>query len=231
VSRLHRDAMKSLTDDIVSGRLLSGTMLQREVDLADEFSISRGVARETIRALEERGLVKVRHGRGATVNPREDWDILDNDVLVAIVATEGARSALREYLDCRRILEVAAVGIAAERGTKAQVAAIRAAFARMEEATDEPAPDSERRFHEADLSFHQAVIAATGNRALGVLLGRIQSALLIVRDPLARPEYRRTRALPQHRRILEAIEAKDPAAAQQAMNAHFDTTVSYLPSK
>ena len=67
MSRLHRDAMKQLTNDIVSGRLAPGDMLQREVDLADEMGISRGVARETIRALEERGLVSVRHGRGATV--------------------------------------------------------------------------------------------------------------------------------------------------------------------
>ena len=46
MSRLHRDAMKQLTNDIVSGRLAPGDMLQREVDLADEMGISRGVARD-----------------------------------------------------------------------------------------------------------------------------------------------------------------------------------------
>ena len=110
MSRLHRDAMKQLTNDIVSGRLAPGDMLQREVDLADEMGISRGVARETIRALEERGLVSVRHGRGATVRSSEHWNTFDPDVLVAVLATSGGRRMLTDYLDCRRILEVAAAG-------------------------------------------------------------------------------------------------------------------------
>ena len=223
MSRLHRDAMKQLTNDIVSGRLAPGDMLQREVDLADEMGISRGVARETIRALEERGLVSVRHGRGATVCSSEHWNIFDPDVLVAVLATTGG------YLDCRRILEVAAAGLAAERATSAQVAAIDAAFHGMEEAAGLPASDaSERRFHEADLGFHQAVMAATGNQALGVLTERIHSALLIARYPLARPDYRQTRGLPEHRRILDAIAARDPVAARAAMSAHLDTVASYL---
>jgi DNA-binding FadR family transcriptional regulator len=229
VSRLHRDAMKQLTDDIVAGRLAPGEMLQREVDLAGDLGISRGVARETIRALEERGLVTVRHGRGATVRGREHWNIFDPDVLVAVLATEAGRQTLTDYLDCRRILEVAAAGLAAERATPAQVAAVAAAFHHMEDAAALPPSDaSERRFHEADLSFHQAVTAATGNQALAVLTERIHSALLIARYPLARPDYRQTRGLPEHRRILDAIAAGDPAAARAAMSAHLDTVATYL---
>ena len=99
----------------------------------------------------------------------------------------------------------------------------------MEEAAGLPASDaSERRFHEADLGFHQAVMAATGNQALGVLTERIHSALLIARYPLARPDYRQTRGLPEHRRILDAIAARDPVAARAAMSAHLDTVASYL---
>jgi len=229
VSRLHRDAMKQLTNDIVSGRLAPGDMLQREVDLADEMGISRGVARETIRALEERGLVSVRHGRGATVRSSEHWNIFDPDVLVAVLATSGGQRTLTDYLDCRRILEVAAAGLAAERATSAQVAAIETAFHGMEDAAGLPSSDaSERRFHEADLGFHQAVMAATGNQALGVLTERIHSALLIARYPLARPDYRQTRGLPEHRHILDAIAARDPIAARAAMSAHLDTVASYL---
>jgi GntR family transcriptional repressor for pyruvate dehydrogenase complex len=229
MSRLHRDAMKSLTNQIVSGALEPGAMLQREVDLAEQFQISRGVARETIRALEERGLVSVRHGRGATVNEPEQWDTFDPDVLAAMLATEHGTRTLRDFVECRRILEVAAVGIAAERATAAQVKALRVALRNMELATALAGSDAtERLFHEADIAFHQAVMAATDNRALGVLTERIHSALLVARYPLARPEYRVTRALPEHRRILDAIVAHDPDAARQAMNAHLDTVASYL---
>ena len=197
MSRLHRDAMKQLTSDIVSGRLAPGDMLQREVDLADEMGISRGVARETIRALEERGLVSVRHGRGATVRSSEHWNIFDPDVLVALLATSGGQRTLTDYLDCRQILEVAAAGLAAERATSAQVAAIETAFHGMEDAAGLPTSDaSERRFHEADLGFHQ--------------------------------DHRQTRGLPEHRRILDAIAARDPIAARAAMSAHLDTVASSL---
>ena len=81
MGRLHREIMPALIEDIVAGRRAAGELLPREVDLAAAFAVSRGVARECLRAMEERGLVSVRHGRGATVRPSEDWDVFDPDIL------------------------------------------------------------------------------------------------------------------------------------------------------
>ncbi len=81
--RLNRDVTSALIQQIVSGARGPGTMLPREVDLATDFEVSRGVARECVRALEERGLVRVKHGMGATVNPPAEWDVLDAAVLAA----------------------------------------------------------------------------------------------------------------------------------------------------
>jgi DNA-binding FadR family transcriptional regulator len=83
MARKHRDVMRVLTSEIVAGARLAGEMLPREVDLAEEFDVSRGVARETIRAMEERGLISVKHGKGATVNGPQAWDVFDPDVLAA----------------------------------------------------------------------------------------------------------------------------------------------------
>jgi DNA-binding FadR family transcriptional regulator len=77
MARKHRDVMRLLIADIISGRRAAGDMLPKEVDLADEFEVSRGVARETIRALEERSLIEVRHGKGATINEPTEWDVFD----------------------------------------------------------------------------------------------------------------------------------------------------------
>lgn len=229
MGRLHREVMLLLVQEIAAGTRTPGEMLPREVDLAEEYEISRGVAREVIRALEERGLVTVRHGVGATVNPAERWDLFDADVLGAVLDTGRGSDILAEYLECRRVLEVEAAGLAAERATVAQRRQISAALAEMEAAVAEaPVPATERRFHEADVHFHQTVMAASGNRALGMLAERIHAALLVARFPLARPEYRVTRALPEHRRIHEAIADGDPAAARAAMQAHLDTVGSYL---
>ncbi|MEN3283641.1 MAG: GntR family transcriptional regulator, transcriptional repressor for pyruvate dehydrogenase complex [Solirubrobacteraceae bacterium] len=229
MARKHRDVMSILIADIVSGVRPAGDMLPREVDLAAEFDVSRGVARETIRAMEERGLISVKHGKGATINEADEWDVFDPDVLAATLDSERGSEVLAEYLECRRILEVEAAGMAAERAAKRDVANLAAAMQRMEEATARPPSQAaEERFHEADIAFHQALIAATGNRALGGLVDRIHSALLLARFPLARPDYREEIALPEHRRILEAVTSGDGDGARQAMSDHLDTIAGYL---
>ena len=229
MARKHRDAMRILTSEIVAGERPAGEMLPREVDLAEAFDVSRGVARETIRAMEERGLISVKHGKGATVNGPEHWDVFDPEVLAATLDTVSGIDVLSEYLECRRVLEVGAAGIAAQRARKSDIKRIALALERMEEtASRTPSAAAEERFHEADIAFHQALIAATGNRALGGLIERIHTALLLARFPLARPQYRQERALPEHRRLYEAVAAHDPVEARQAMNDHLDTIAGYL---
>jgi DNA-binding FadR family transcriptional regulator len=71
-------------------------------------------------------------------------------------------------------------------------------------------------------------MAATGNRALGILTERVHSALLVARQPTARPAYRLSRGIPEHRVILEAIEAGDSEGTRGAMHAHLDTVLGYL---
>lgn len=221
--------METLIEDIVSGRRAAGEMLPREVDIAEQFEVGRGVARETIRALEERGVISVRHGKGATVTDAEQWNILDADVLRALLADDRGSATLAQFVDCRRILEVEAAAMAAERRHKRDLAAIGEALDGMKVAAALPASAlAEERFHKADLAFHQALIGATDNRALLGLAERIHSALLLARYPLARPQYRVERALPEHQRIFDAVEAGDPAAAREAMNAHLDTIAGYL---
>ena len=221
--------MRILTAEIVYGERAPGDMLPRETDIAERFNVSRGVARECIRGLEERGLVSVRHGRGATVNPPSAWNEFDPDVLAALLEGPKAVDVLSEYIECRRILEVEAAGLAAERAGPDGLEALRAAYGRMEESTLQVlSASAEQIFHEADIAFHEALIAATGNKALGNLVERLHSALLTARYPLARPEYRVERALPEHQRILSAIEAGDAAEARAAMRDHLETVEGYL---
>src|SRR5215213_6722369 len=179
MSRLHRSLMRVLISDIVSGAVRPGELLPPEADLARRFDVSRGVAREGIRGLEERGLVSVKHGRGATVLDDTRWDMLDLDVIAAALASERSARLLAEYLECRRVLEISAAGLAAERATRTDLAALSDALGRMT-ATAERAPGNpaaEDLYHQADIAFHRAVIAATGNRSLGRMTEPIHRAL------------------------------------------------------
>ncbi len=229
MARLHRDVMRILVTDIVTGARSPGDKLPKEVDIAEQFGVSRGVARETVRAMEERGLISVKHGKGATVNESKRWDVFDADVLGALLESQRSTEILSQYLECRRVLEVEAAGLAAERASKDDLERASNALRRMEESISRPTSRAaEDMFHEADISFHQALIAATGNRPLGGLVERIHTALLLARYPLARPQYRFERALPEHRRILAAVAAGDADEARASMSAHLDTIASYL---
>jgi DNA-binding FadR family transcriptional regulator len=230
MSRLHRHLMRVLIDDIAAGHLAAGTQLPREADLAQQFGVSRGVARECLRGLEERGLVVVKHGRGATVCDETSWDMFSPEVLGPLLAGPTGADVLRQYLECRRLLEIQAAGLAAERATPADLGALSEAFERMTACAARAigSPAAEDLYHEADIAFHRAVIGATGNRALGRMTEPVHRALAAARRPLARPDMRLERSLPEHRRVLQAIARGDGAEARAAMRAHLETVEGYL---
>ena len=222
--------MRVVVSDIVSGVISPGEMLPRETDLASQFSVSRGVAREAIRGLEERGLVKVKHGRGATVNPDDMWDMFSPEVLRALLEGSRGTEVLSEYLECRRILEIEAAAFAAERADAARLEVLADALAQMTASAQRARtnPAAEDFYHQADIDFHRGVIAATGNKALGRMTEPIHQALAEARRPLARPELRLERSLPEHERILAAIANRDVDEARAAMRDHLLTVEGYL---
>lgn len=223
MARLHEVVVRELAADIVSGRFVPGEWLPREVDLAERFEISRGVARECIRALEERSLIRVRHGRGAQVLEPREWDVLDVIVAEEILRGPMPSDLLVEYLECRQGLEIEAAGLAARRSSEQDRAELATAYAAMAASWD-----SEAQFLAADVRFHEALAQASGNRVMAQTLLRMHSALLCARLPLARPERRLDVGLPEHERILIAVQAGDEPAAREAMTVHLATIERYV---
>jgi GntR family transcriptional repressor for pyruvate dehydrogenase complex len=215
--------------DIVDGVVAPGERLPSESELAEQFGTSRGVVRETIRALEERSVVTVKHGRGATVLPPRSWNVLDERIVTALLQTAASTEVLGEFLECRRILEVEAAALAAKHASSADINHLADIYARMAAAAIR-APRSRAAddvFHQSDIEFHQAIFNATGNRVLSRTVEPIQRALLAARRPLADPSERIERRLPEHKRILAAIAARDADEARAAMNDHL-TAISEL---
>ncbi len=229
MARLNEGATLRMIGEIVRGEYAEGDVI-REHQIVDRFDFSRPVAREVGRSLEARGLLKVRHGRGGLVQPRESWNPLDEDVLAALLSSEHAQAVLAEFLECRRILEVEAAGLAAVRIREAQLNALWAAFERMRARAEEALRqrDAELRYQEADIAFHREILLGAGNSALAALTAPIHRALTSTVSALARPEDRFERGLPEHERILRAVEAGEPVAARDAMRTHLDTVEGYL---
>jgi DNA-binding FadR family transcriptional regulator len=214
--------MRVLLAEIASGALAPGGDALRETDIATRFGVSRGVARECVRGLEERGLVSVKPGRGATVNPPDRWAVFDPEVVSALLDAERGLEILGEYLECRRILEVEAVGLAAERAGDDDLAALADGLARMTAAAQRAAvnPAAHELFHEADVAFHGALIAATHNGALAAMLSPLWRALGAARGPAALPRRPLEHSVAAHRRILTAVAIRDAEGARAAMHDH-----------
>jgi DNA-binding FadR family transcriptional regulator len=218
VTRLHQTAMETIVQRVVDGELAPGEWLASEERLKDELGISRGVVRETISALAERGIVAVRHGRGQRVLPEEDWDLLDDQVLAAIV-TARRLDIVRELVECQALLEPAAAALAAERAS--------------DEATEELAARHEEvvsaagaRRHgvalqdplvAAEIAFQRMLARMTGNRPLRRMLAPVATAFALVRHELAPgDEEALVRSL---RRTLRAIKSRDAEAARKSAEA------------
>ncbi len=232
MSRLSREAMRVLMGDIISGRYSEGARLPKERDLTERFGASRGTIRESVRALEERGLVKVTHGVGAVVQPSERWDILDADVLDVTLATARNKEVLRSFLETRRILEVECVALAAQRGSDEELRTIKETFERLKAAAQAAVanPLEEMHYLKMDAEFHSAILRATGNILLGKMVEPLQKALQTAMRPLARPDHRIMRSLPEHERIMKTVTNRDAEGARRAMEEHLATSLVYLDS-
>jgi DNA-binding FadR family transcriptional regulator len=232
MSRLHRNAMRELLEDIAGGDIAPGEMLPRETDLVERFGVSRGVVRECLRGLEERGVVRVKHGRGATVTEPADWDVFDPDVLEAVLASPQGGELEAEAVECQRLLEVEAAGLAAERANDGDLDALSGAVERMADAAGHAGRSRAalERFYDADLDFHRAVVGASGNRAIGRMSLPLHRALAVAArrrgDPSELP-----RTITEHRRIVKAVTAGDATAAREAMAAHLSPRKRSKPQR
>ncbi len=214
--------MTALVEDIARGRIAPGDWLPREVDLAGRFGVSRGVARETIRALEERGVVAVRHGRGARVLPLEDWDLLDERVLGALLAGGRAEEVIREALECRRLLEGEAAAEAARRIRPDGARELTEALAHLRAAADEPRAADD--LAAAAAAFRAVLARLSGNRPLGRMLAPLDAVSAAVVREL--PRSGRRGLVERYEKILSAVCAGDADGAREAVEADVAATAA-----
>jgi DNA-binding FadR family transcriptional regulator len=125
--RAHRFVAEELLARIVGGEFSAGDLLPKEVTLAEEYEVNRGTVREALRALEERHVAIVKHGRGATVQDPSTWNVLDPVVAEALLGARGRTRFLREVEDARAVVEGELAARAAEHATEADQAALEAA--------------------------------------------------------------------------------------------------------
>ncbi|MBV2361540.1 FCD domain-containing protein [Thalassococcus sp. CAU 1522] len=215
---------RQIEDLILEGSLRSGEPLLSEREMAERLQVSRPTLRQSLKLLEERGLI-VSGPDGSKSVARLAVGLIDP--LMALIATRPDISD--NYLELRATLERMAATLAATRATDVDRDALRACVARIEAAHGLADPAAEA---EADLDLHVTVYEACHNAVLlqimRALIGMLRQGVFLNRERLyALPEVRET-LRNQHIAIVDGILARDPEAAGAAAEAHMIYTREVL---
>ena len=211
IKNVHGNTLDVLGAAIVAGRYASTGTLPPEAMLCEELGVSRTVVREAVKSLVARGLLTTGPKVGTRVLPFEQWNWFDPDVVAWQSKAGLTRDFLRDLVELRRVVEPAAVRLAAERATAADIAEIEAAYEGMRDAI-EHGGDYVRH----DLLFHQGLLSACHNRMV-VQMSKALGALLRTSFEIStsRPDGPAS-SLPLHRAVLDAVIARAPQKAERA---------------
>lgn len=192
-----------LLNRILASELPPGASL-REVDLAEEFGVSRTPVREALARLAEDGLVEIRPNRRTVVR--------------RLGATE-----LIEIYQIREALEGKAAELACGKLTSADFARLDGLAAQLAGGERVDWPDYLDMHYQLDVALHRLVATRSGNRPLAREIHKYHNLMYLLRDRFAKQEQQLRLADRQHFQIIAALKSGDPAASRQAMVEHLRT--------
>jgi GntR family transcriptional repressor for pyruvate dehydrogenase complex len=198
---------------VSSGKLQTGDKLPSERELAEGLGVGRGVVREAVKLLAERGLVTISPGRGTFVS---ETDPKLRSEQVGRIFKMGDHS-YNDLHEVRKILEVEIAELAAQRATPKDIEKMKQA---LEEMDARLSPASQAEFIKADATFHAALAEATHNPVfpllIDVLMGLLEEARFLMSELSEVPP----RSQNYHKLIFDSVSRGDAAAARQAMWQH-----------
>lgn len=212
--RVHRHVVKTLAQRILGNELLPGSLLPSEPDLCESLNISRSAVREAVKVLGSKGLVAARPRTGTVVRAREDWNLLDPDLLSWSMELQPSAELVLSLIEARQVIEPAAARFAALRASAADIALMEQAFAHMSRHKAEQDFDA---FNRADIDFHTALLRASHNIVFQQLSNTIGAALgYSFRLTVARAREPGG-SLPNHGEVIERIRRRDAEGAFASM--------------
>lgn len=212
IKNVHGTTVDRLGEAIVAGRWAVGASVPPEPMLCESLGVSRTVVREAVKSLIAKGLVSTGPKVGTRVLPADQWNWFDPDVIVWQSQAGLTREFLRDLQELRRVVEPAAIRMAAERRTAEDIAEVEQAYAGMRRAVEEGGD-----YVTHDLRFHQGLLKASHNRMM-VQMSKALAALLRTSFEVSTTRQDGPRnSLPLHRAVLDAVIAQNPAKAEKAI--------------
>lgn len=222
---VHASLADEIGQRIVRGDYPPGSILPNEAKWAETFKVSRSVVREAVKMLTAKSLLASRPKIGSRVEPRERWNFLDRDVLTWYSTAPDRGAYLLSVQEFRNLVEPDAAAYAAVRRNASEAAAITRCHREMMTAT------SPEAWMEADIRFHRAILAATGNDLLLPLGVIVESALRHLFDFLVPSDISLSGITDMHAAIERAIRLQRPDAARRAMRQLLANTDDILKRK
>ena len=192
---LYEEVAEQLRQRIFRRELEPGSWID-ELKIAEEFGISRTPLREALKVLAAEGLVTMKVRRGAYV-------------------TEMSEKDLRDVYHLLSLLESDAAGVVAERATPEQQQTLRDLHAELESAAG-----NREAFFSVNERFHMALLDMADNRWRSQMVADLRKVMKLNRHNSLFKQGRIEDSLNEHRAILDAMLARDAAAAAACMRAH-----------
>lgn len=204
-----------LLDLIKSGQARPGDVLPSERELMESLGVGRPAIREAMQALEQAGLIEIRHGERARVAEPSLGRMVEqvSETMKHILAHSPA--SLENLKEARLSFEMEIARIAARRHAAGDLDRLEEAVAAQARAIDDPP-----RFRALDGRFHREIAAISGNPIWSALSDALFGWLADFHVDLVSVPGLEQLTLREHRGIIEAIRSGHPDRAAEAMADH-----------
>lgn len=217
--KIYQSIIEQLVGMIKEEKLKVGERLPPERTLAEMFNVSRASIREAFSAMEIIGLIEVRQGEGSYVTNLNIAPFI-NTIAPLFVKNESLETDL---LDFRKLLEIEAVRLAANKKGNYGVALLETHLASMYKALEK---NDISLGADADIQFHKSIFALTENvvlvKAAEFTAYILESSVKFNRAKILKDSNNSRVLYNQHKKIYEAIKQGEPELAAKIMEEHLD---------
>lgn len=145
---------------ILAGEYEAGSILPGEIELGEQFGVSRTAVREAVKMLAAKGMLLPRPRIGTRVMPQTNWNFLDQELLTWWMTRDNFDQVMEHFLILRRLLEPQACSLAAMNASEKQRALLALLMAEMRELHED---FNREQWIQVDAQFHQLIYEASGN--------------------------------------------------------------------
>jgi DNA-binding FadR family transcriptional regulator len=232
------DLTESIAEDIFSVRYAPGDLIPREIDLCEQYGVSRSTIRSALQTFVTLGILKKISGKGTQVLKMADWQVLDPKVINWFVLYgKNHKRFIKEMFEFRVAVEPFVSSLAALNANAANLLAIEDAFEGMINSLDREGLVWQGKSHsEYDVEFHEAIFDATNNLIWSQLSHVLHPSITLVveesyiqlaEDTSFSPSELND-SIKRHRRLMEAIRLRQPDVAYAATIALLERTAQDL---